>query len=492
VKGEKEEMKVVKSIFTIMFSLVLSLLPVNVAWAQSNSQITPVITVFPALFPVGQTSSMFLSISNGNATSSNNIQAGDSFTFTFDGSSGAGFSLQSPILVNSMSLNPGDFGATIDSANKRITITYAGATKAFAPGDSFGVKLSFDAPSQVGSGKITIGTPSSNGRYNDAVPRFANISFVDFPTGPPGPQGQQGPQGELGPQGPMGPQGSQGPIGPQGPRGETGLQGPQGPAGPTGATGPQGSAGPEGPQGPKGLNWKGGWNSITNYVPDDAVSYNGSSWIAKRTNIGVTPLEGDDWTIVAQKGDIGPTGPQGPQGLAGPQGEIGPQGVPGPIGPQGPAGPQGAVGPQGPQGPAGIGSATIVTSSVDITATHDTWVDMSGMTLTLTLGTTSDVILEGRPIVNSVRGDSSDPLDEIVFRLLYKAPGASGFTTYDERGLSFLPARDGKDSMAAFTYILTALQPGEYTFKIQWAHGGSADDRVTSPRRSIYASVYPR
>jgi hypothetical protein len=150
--------------------------------------------------------------------------------------------------------------------------------------------------------------------------------------GPPGPQGDAGPQGPQGPQGPKGdtgatgPQGPQGPSGPQGPQGETGPQGPQGAAGPqgpkgdtgaTGATGPQGPAGPQGvqgpvgpqgpagPQGPKGLNWRGAWDATINYATDDAVSYLGSSWRAKRANAGVTPLEGDDWTLVAQKGNDG-------------------------------------------------------------------------------------------------------------------------------------------------------------------------------------------
>lgn len=97
-------------------------------------------------------------------------------------------------------------------------------------------------------------------------------------------------------------------------------------------------------KGPKGLNWKGAWSATANYVSNDAVSYNGSSWIAKQANTNVTPIEGADWTIVAQKGDIGATGPTGAQGQ---------QGIAGTAGPQGIAGPQGATGPAGPQGPAG-------------------------------------------------------------------------------------------------------------------------------------------
>src|SRR5215471_9448891 len=58
-------------------------------------------------------------------------------------------------------------------------------------------------------------------------------------------------------------------------------------------------------QGPKGLNWKGAWSATTSYEVDDAVSFEGSSWRALRANSNTTTVEGDDWTIVAQKGDAG-------------------------------------------------------------------------------------------------------------------------------------------------------------------------------------------
>lgn len=187
-------------------------------------------------------------------------------------------------------------------------------------------------------------------------------------------KGPKGDAGATGPQGIQGPQGATGPQGLQGQTGATGVQGPVGATGATGATGAQGSQGPAGPQGAKGLNWQGAWNSTTNYLTDDAVSYSGSSWIAKRANANVTPVEGDDWAIVAQKGDVGATGPQGiqgpqgatgPQGIQGPQGQMGAtgatgatgsqgiQGIQGPIGETGPIGPTGATGQIGPIGPSG-------------------------------------------------------------------------------------------------------------------------------------------
>jgi len=199
------------------------------------------------------------------------------------------------------------------------------------------------------------------------------------PTGPQGATGATGPQGTTGPAGPQGatgatgPQGTTGPTGPQGATGPTGPQGATGATGATGlqgATGPQGTTGPTGPQGatgatgPRGLTWQGTWNNSTTYAKDDAVWYQGSSYISKQNNNQnkVPPSNPDWWDLLAQmgatgpQGATGPTGPQGAIGATGPQGPTGPQGTTGPTGPQGttgPTGPQGATGATGPQGPTG-------------------------------------------------------------------------------------------------------------------------------------------
>src|SRR6185295_11074059 len=159
----------------------------------------------------------------------------------------------------------------------------------------------------------------------------------------------------AGPQGPAGPTGAQGPAGPQG---LVGATGPQGPAGSVGPQGPQGATGATGPQGSKGLNWLGAWNSGSNYVADHAVFFNGSAWVARRTNTNVSPVEGADWTMLAQQGAPGIAGAQGP---VGPQGSVG---ATGPQGPIGPAGSQGLTGPTGPQGPAGTSPFSLAGTNV--------------------------------------------------------------------------------------------------------------------------------
>jgi hypothetical protein len=145
------------------------------------------------------------------------------------------------------------------------------------------------------------------------------------PTGAQGASGDQGPQGVQGPEGPQGPigltgaqgatgdqgpQGVQGPEGPQGLPGSTGAEGPEGPQGPIGLTGPQGLTGadglqgPEGAQGPPGLDWRGAWSSAAAYSIDDAVSHDGSSYIAVAASTNETPGAGASWNLLAQAASV--------------------------------------------------------------------------------------------------------------------------------------------------------------------------------------------
>jgi type VI secretion system Hcp family effector len=148
--------------------------------------------------------------------------------------------------------------------------------------------------------------------------------------------------GAVGPQGPGGPQGPEGPPGLPGPQGLQGLPGPEG---------------ARGPVGPKGLSWRGAWGEAIQYKVDEAVSHEGSAWIAKKESVGVTPADGDVWSLLAARGLQGVDGPQGPIGPVGPQGVVGPPGTIGPQGLQGAVGPAGAQGPAGPQGPPGAGGS---------------------------------------------------------------------------------------------------------------------------------------
>src|ERR1019366_825476 len=174
--------------------------------------------------------------------------------------------------------------------------------------------------------------------------------------------GPEGPAGPAGATGSAGPAGSNGPSGPQRSTGTTGATGPQGPSGPAG---PQGVAGPTGATGPQGLTWQGVWNNSATYALNDAVSFNGSTYISLVANN--TANEPDNapaaWSLVAiagttgsqgPAGATGATGPQGPSRGGGPQGATGATGLMGPAGPVGPLGQQGLAGPTGATGPQGL------------------------------------------------------------------------------------------------------------------------------------------
>ena len=270
--------------------------------------------------------------------------------------------------------------------------------------------------------------------------------------GPAGPAGSPGPAGPVGPTGPTGPQGmtwqgawnlsatynqndgvsyngssyislipnntgnepdtgaaawslvaavgaagAQGAVGPAGPAGATGAIGPQGPIGPAGPQGPQGATGPAGPTGatgPQGLQWQGVWDLSAAYSQNDAVSYNGSSYISlTANNTGNQPdTSSSAWSLVAGAGAAGTPGPAGAPGAAGATGPTGPQGPQGPQGPAGPTGATGAPGPQGPQGPQGsTGPAGGVSASS---------------------GSNDDVIMELTPTNANLGGLKSVPVGE--------------------------------------------------------------------------------
>ncbi|MCC7529762.1 MAG: hypothetical protein IT342_14660, partial [Candidatus Melainabacteria bacterium] len=93
-------------------------------------------------------------------------------------------------------------------------------------------------------------------------------------------------------------------------KGDTGATGS---TGATGATGNTGATGSTGPAGPKGLNWLGTWNSATAYVVDDAVTLNGTSYVAVANNTNSSPPSAN-WNTLAAKGDTGQQGPAGADG----------------------------------------------------------------------------------------------------------------------------------------------------------------------------------
>lgn len=97
------------------------------------------------------------------------------------------------------------------------------------------------------------------------------------------------------------------------------------PKGDKGEKGDTGNTGATGATGATGLNWQGTWSNTTDYVNDDAVYYNNSSWFASGDpTVGEVPEIGaTHWMPLALQGATGATGATGPQGPQGIQGEPG-------------------------------------------------------------------------------------------------------------------------------------------------------------------------
>lgn len=53
------------------------------------------------------------------------------------------------------------------------------------------------------------------------------------------------------------------------------------------------------------ITHSGSWSAGTTYSKNQAVTYQGSTWLALRSNTGVTPVEGADWTLMAAAGSNG-------------------------------------------------------------------------------------------------------------------------------------------------------------------------------------------
>ncbi len=81
-----------------------------------------------------------------------------------------------------------------------------------------------------------------------------------------------------------------------------------------------------------GLRDRGTWLIGTAYLIDDATNAAGSYWRALQASTGQAPptlptTSNAYWTLIAAKGDAGPTGAQGDQGIDGPTGDMGPAGL---------------------------------------------------------------------------------------------------------------------------------------------------------------------
>jgi hypothetical protein len=77
-----------------------------------------------------------------------------------------------------------------------------------------------------------------------------------------------------------------------------------------------------GPSGCACFCFRDAWTPGSIYRPNEAVPYDGSSYVATHANQN-DPPPSPNWALIAGKGDAGPQGPAGPAGPAGPPGATG-------------------------------------------------------------------------------------------------------------------------------------------------------------------------
>lgn len=234
-------------------------------------------------------------------------------------------------------------------------------------------------------------------------------SAIPGPIGPPGPAGGAGSSGAQGLPGDDGADGADsaipGPPGPPGAAGNAGLAGAAGLPGqdgepgedglfqgPPGANGAVGTTGAAGVPGLPGQDGEPGDDSLMPGPPGPA----GAAGAAGATGLQGPPGFGRD----GEPGNDGIPGPPGPPGGAG---SIGPQGLQGLIGFgqdgdvgedgfPGPPGQAGAAGATGPSGVLGQIANGYVATSTGQTTTSATFVDVPGMSCSVTLSQTADVV----------------------------------------------------------------------------------------------------
>ena len=174
------------------------------------------------------------------------------------------------------------------------------ATKASFKGD-IGTAATIDA------GTTTTGDAGTNASVINSGSTSAAIFDFTIPRGDVGATGLTGLQGIQGIQGITGNTGDTGDTGEQGIQGIQGIQGETGLTGDTGLTGEQGIQGIQGETGDAGLdvNWLGAYVAETAYVINDAVSYDGSSYICKLDSTGNLPTNTTYFDLMALKGTDG-------------------------------------------------------------------------------------------------------------------------------------------------------------------------------------------
>jgi hypothetical protein len=137
--------------------------------------------------------------------------------------------------------------------------------------------------------------------------------------------------------------------------------GSSGSSGTSGSSGSNGTDGTSGTSGSSGVGFRiiGEWDNTTNYLANDMVSYNGSSYIAIQDNINKIPsIEVSYWLLQSLAGSNGTSGTSGTDGTSGTSGSSGSDGTSGTSGSSGTDGTSGTSGSSGTNGTSGTSGSS--------------------------------------------------------------------------------------------------------------------------------------
>lgn len=208
-----------------------------------------------------------------------------------------------------------------------------------------------------------------------------------------------------------------------------GLGGVPGPTGPTGPTGPAGT----------GIIWRGTWSNVTAYSVDDAVTWQGNSYVAILANTGVTPgTDPTRWLIFAAKGDTGAS--------------LSPSRF-----------------------------YTAYSTSSDVHTNNNVWEDVAGLSITFTPAAISSAMIECTSICQPTSGN----WEQLHFRLVID--GSNTDTIFR------LERSSGPDGARFWTFhfhwFVAALSVASHTIKVQMYDNGSSQDWTFSNRRMTILTV---
>ena len=163
---------------------------------------------------------------------------------------------------------------------------------------------------------------------------------------------------------------------------------------------------------------KGIYDAGTTYHPLDLIQYNGNSYLVKNPVTGVTPSDGENYMLIAKKGDTGAKGDQGPRGQPGVKGDTGEKGD---------KGDKGNTGARGATGPAGVNATINGQTVLTIKGGSGIRVSQSGNVLTIaeSVGSSGKITAIGRGTFSSPGSTNLPFYPTAVFITTSSQPSAS-------------------------------------------------------------------